>query len=180
MTSNKENSKQNPTHTNLLTKHKPHSKPKQTQFNPSNTAVYPIETHGLGCWGSRRVVFSVRIDEKLKKASTRVLKAVYGSTCNGIETFLAGLVATYEQKGISKVYPSNTSIGSIVIERNLRERRKLETITYDVDVSEDFLKCHFCGSPSVGRFRYLKTGGVYPLCAPHGNAMIDSGLWSAV
>jgi hypothetical protein len=108
-----------------------HPNPKQTQFNPCNTGVNPVRTHGLGVWGNERVVMSVRVDKKLKTAATRVLKAVYGSTCAGIETYLAGLVATYEQEGISGVYPRNTSIGTIVIERNLRERRKLETETYE-------------------------------------------------
>ena len=176
---NKQNSEQNPTHTNLHTKHKPHPKPKQTQFNPSNTGVYPVRSHGLGCWGNPRVVFSVRIDKRLKKDATRVLKAVYGSTCNGIETFLAGLVATYEQQGISGVYPRNTSIGQIVIERNLRERRKVETVTYEASEKVS-VKCHFCSSDSVGEFRYLKTGDVYPLCGPHGKALVDSGIWGIV
>jgi len=93
------------------------------------TGVNPIRTHGLGIWGNRRVVMGIRVDEKLKIEATKVLKALYGSTCRGIEAYLAGLVATYQTQVIEGVNPSNTiSIGKIVIERNLRPHRKLEVM----------------------------------------------------
>lgn len=53
---------------------------KQTSFNASNTGVNPIRTHGFGVWGNRRVVMSIRIDEKLKIEATKVLKAVFVTT----------------------------------------------------------------------------------------------------
>jgi hypothetical protein len=137
-------------------------RPRQTQFNACNTGVYPVRSHGFGVWGNRRVVMSVRVDERLKKEATRVLKAVYGSTCRGIESYLAGLVATYEQQGVSGVYPSHTSIGQLVIERNIRTRRKLETRTYEEETTERNVTvscCDFCGKPLViARFRHVKSG----------------------
>jgi hypothetical protein len=106
-------------------KHKPRTS-KQTQFNACNTGVYPIRTHGVGLWGNKRVVMSVRVDEKIKREGTEVLQLLYGSTCRGIESFLTLLIAAYKQQKLKGVYPSNTiEIGKLVIERNLRPRRKL-------------------------------------------------------
>ena len=100
--------------------------PKQTQFNTCMTGVNPIRTHGMGIWGNPRKVMGIRVDEKLKKEATVALKAIFGSTCRGIEPYLASIVAMYHNREIDGVYPSNTlSIGKIVIERNLRSRRKL-------------------------------------------------------
>jgi len=158
-----------------------HSTSKQTQFNPCITGVNPVRTHGLGVWGNERVVMSVRVDKKLKTAATRVLKAVYGSTCAGIESYLAGLVATYEQEGISGVYPRNTSIGSIVIERNLRERRKLETETYD-GVAERTVSvtCGFndCTEKAIAEGFYK--GEKYLLCSLHLSEVRENRFWHDV
>lgn len=118
------------------TNSKPYPKTKQTQSNDSMTRVYSARTHGFGVWGNRRVVMSVRVDEKLKKQATKVLKAIFGSTCRGIETYLAGLVATYEQQGVSGVYPSNTiTIENLNVQRNLRSRRKL-VVEEETEVAE--------------------------------------------
>lgn len=123
------------------------SKTKQTQFNACNTGVNPIRTHGFGVWGNRRIPKSYRVDEKLAEASKPVLQAIFGSECRGVEAFLAGLVATYEAQGIGGVYPTNTvEIGKLVIERNLRSRRKLvveEEIEETTKVKR--LTCEFHG-----------------------------------
>ena len=156
--------------------------PKQTQFNLSNTRVNPIRTHGLGVWGNRRVVFGVRIDEGLAKAAKPVLKAVFGSTCNGIETYLAGLIATYEQRGISGVYPSNTSIGTIVIERNLRERRKLEVETYEGEVTERTVSvtCGFADCTEKAIAEGVYKGNKVLLCPFHLDVVRENRFWSGV
>jgi hypothetical protein len=91
----------------------------------SMTGVYPKHTHGLGVWGNPRVVFSVRVDKGLKKRFTDVSRRVFGSTCNPIESFMATVVGSASDDLRSGVYPSIT-IGEIKIERNLRERRKLD------------------------------------------------------
>ena len=115
--------------------------PKQTQFNPCNTGVNPIRTHGMEIWGNPREVMSIRVDSKLKPEATKALKAIFGSTCRGVESYLASIVAMYHNREIDGVYPSNTlSICKIVIERNLRSRRKLlvpvEEITETTEIKK--------------------------------------------
>jgi hypothetical protein len=90
------------------------------------TGVNPVHTHGLGIWGNLRVVMGVRVDKLLKKRFTEVAKAKFGSTCCPIESFMAGVVGAYNSDLESGVNPSNTvEIGQIIIQRNIRERRKL-------------------------------------------------------
>ncbi len=107
----------------LLHKHKTKPQTPQQQAD-STTGVNPGRTHGLGVWGNQRVVMSVRVDSELKKQFKSVAKAVYGSTCNPIEAFMATVIGCYETSQPARVYPSLT-IGEIRIERSLRERRKL-------------------------------------------------------
>jgi hypothetical protein len=92
-----------------------------TQTHDSITGVNPKRTHGFGLWGNERVVVGVRVDKELYLRFKSVSKRVFGSVCNPIESFMAAVVGLAE----SGVNPSNTvRIGKIVIERNLRERRK--------------------------------------------------------
>jgi hypothetical protein len=68
----------------------------------------------------------IRVDKLLKKRFTEVAKLKFGSTCNPIESFMAGVVGAYNRDLELGVNPSATvNIGEIYIERNLRERRKL-------------------------------------------------------
>lgn len=100
-------------------------KSKQTTLS-SITGVNPVRTHGFGVYSGRRKVWSVRVDETLLKQAKPVLKAKFGSECRGVETWLAGLVATTKGEQLTGVYPSNAvEIGKLVIERNIRTRRKL-------------------------------------------------------
>lgn len=120
---------------------------KQTQFNSSITGVNPIRTHGFGVYRGKRKVWSVRVDEKLLKQAKPVLKAKFGSECRGVEAWLAALVATTQAEQLAGVYPSNTvEIGKLVVERNLRPRRKLEWEAYDVGFA-DVDVCGYCGQP---------------------------------
>ena len=120
---------------------------KQTQFNASNTRVNPIRTHGFGVYKGRRVVWGVRVDENLLKQAKPVLKAKFGSDCRGVEAWLAGLVSITQGEQLLGVNPSNTvEIGKLVIERNLRSRRKLE-VTEEVEVIETVVSCVVCGRP---------------------------------
>ena len=109
-----------------------------TQTKPNTactTGVNPVRTHGFGVWGNARVVMSVRVDGELKKRFKQAAKAKFGSTCNPIECFMAGVVGSYERDLQLGVNPSNTvSIGTIIIQRNLRERRKL-VVERDVEVA---------------------------------------------
>jgi antitoxin component of RelBE/YafQ-DinJ toxin-antitoxin module len=154
-------------------------KAKQTSFNLRNTGVNPIRTHGFGVWGNRRVVMSVRVDEKLKKEATKVLKAVFGSTCRGVEAYLAGLVATYQQQGVDGVYPRSTcNIGKLVIERNLRSRRRM--VEEEVEVAEKIVgsvTCVFPGCSEVAEFvAFASEGSTLNVCKTHLKHQLKIGV----
>jgi len=40
--------------------------------------------------------------------------------------------------------------------------------------------CLYCGRVAVGRFRYLKTREVFPLCSFHANEFVDGRVWGMV
>ena len=113
----------------------------------SMTEVNPKHTHGFGIWGNPRVVVGIRVDKGLYFAFKRVAKAKFGSTCNPVESFMAGVVGSYQSDLLNGVNPCNTvNIGEIKIERNLRERRKLtKTVTFkeETETSETVTKCGF-------------------------------------
>ena len=145
-------------------------KNKQTEFDSTGT-VYRPESHGLGIWGNPRVPMTIRVDEKLKKEGKRVLIDYFGSTCRGIESYLAGLVATYNSEQKHSVYRKPTvNIGKLIIERNLRSRRKLEE---EVEVNEKVTVTVTCGH--VDCHGEAIGSGVWkgkielPLCADHYN-----------
>lgn len=151
---------------NLKTKTTP---PKQTQFNYSITGVNPVRTHGFGVFNGKRKVWSVRVDETLLKQAKPVLKAKFGSECRGVETWLAGLVATTKGEQLAGVYPSNTvEIGKLVIERNIRSRRKLVVEEEVTERTIEILQCDFCGKPLVvAEFQHKNTGMIKKACDYH-------------
>jgi hypothetical protein len=121
----------------------------------------------------------VRVDKKLKKAFTEVSKARFGSTCNPIESFMASVVGIYSSELLAGVNPSPTiSIGEIKIERNLRERRKLEV---DVEPVNETLRCGFtgCDEEAVGLGVYK--GVQYRLCFRHvAEAKNNRKVWTVL
>lgn len=141
--------------------------------NPhSTTGVYPPRKHGFGIWGNPRVPMTVRVDKEIKKQFKSFSKRVFGSTCLPLESLIAGLlqaVTTAENKG---VYPSSTvplrfDVGKIVIERNLRPRRKLDWKPDDIGFS-DVDACGLCGHPFndvAYRVEYV-SGKFDVLCKP--------------
>lgn len=147
----------------------------QLKPNDSKTKVNFSEPSANRYFADRRVVCSFRCDEGLWNEAKPVLKRVYGSVCRGIEVYLTNFIEANEHG----VYFSNTEkplhIEKIVIERNLRPRRKLE-----IRDDPNDLACHYCGSSAVGNFRYLKTNRVYPLCDFHAKANLDSKGWELV
>ena len=70
-----------------------------------------------------RVVFGARVNEKLKKRFVEVAKREYGSVCRLQEAFMAAVLAVSPLKVNSS---KTVHIEKIVIERNLRPRRRLE------------------------------------------------------
>lgn len=124
-----------------------------------------MRTHGFGVYKGRRVPWAVRVDETLLNKAKPVLTAKFGSYCRSVEAWLAGLVATYKGDWTVGVNPSNTvEIGRLVIERNLRARRKM-VVEEEVTVT---VTCGHvdCNGEAVG-------SGVWrgkqplPLCADH-------------
>ena len=155
-------------------------KTKQTQFNDSITGVNPKRTHGLGVYHGERVAWAVRVDKTLLKQAKPILTAKFGSFCRGVESWLAGLVAVEHGKQLVGVNPSNTSIGKLVIERNVRTRRKLveeqeETMTEKVEVVRT--SCGFCMKDAVGLFQH-ESGRREFACPYHSNLLKDHPKWS--
>lgn len=143
------------------------------------TGVNPKHTHGLGIWGNERVVMSIRVDKGLKKEFKPASKALFGSTCNPIESWMAGIVGIFKNQKMSGVNPSTTvSIGEIKIERNLRERRKLEV---DVEPVNEALHCGFtgCEEEAIGLGMYK--GTQYRLCFRHlAEAKNNRKVWTVL
>jgi len=138
--------------------------------------------HGVGIWGNRRVVLSFECDEGLKKQFLSFSKRVFGSVCLPMESLMAGILSTVVESEKFGVYPSSTvplkfEVGRIVIERNLRPRRKLE---FKEDFDETKPKCHYCELDAVGDFCYCKTGKVFPLCSFHVAEFLNQGMWEEV
>jgi len=98
--------------------------PKQQNSQADSiTGVNRDGKHGVGIWGNPRVVMAVRVDSELKKQFIPVAKRVFGSVCNPIESFMAAILACQK---MAVNFGNTVTIDKIVIERNLRPRRKLE------------------------------------------------------
>ena len=116
----------------------------------SITGVNPPRTHGFGVWGGERVVVGVRIDNNLYEAFKPVAKAVFGSVCRPLEAFMATVVSSYQTKNLDNGFGVNPSltidIGKLVIERNVRSRRRMvveeEVETTDVVSFQKCWRCH--------------------------------------
>ena len=124
--------------------------------------LYPEYMTGI------REPISIRIDTGLYSAFKPLSKRIYGSTCHAIEVYMIGFVETIERGG---VHFSNTvqpiKIENIVIERRLRERRKLEIET---EVTERVvIRCGVrgCENEAIGKGIWKKTKQEYLLCERH-------------
>ena len=129
-----------------------------------------------------REPISIRIDTGLYSAFKPLSKRVYGSTCHAIEIYMIGFVETIERGG---VHFSNTvqpiRIDNIVIERRLRERRKLEVET---EVTERmFMRCGFrdCKNEAVAKGFCKKDNQEYLLCQKHlEGASSSPQMWTII
>lgn len=152
---------------------------KQTQFNDSNTGVYPRRTHGLGNYGGDRVVWSVRVDSKLLEEAKPVLKQYFGSTCRAVELWLSALISTEKCSKLSGVYPRNTvEIGKLVIERNIRSRRKMvieETTEEVITMAKCFV--NDCLNEAVTTARYKPEDAEYKICCIHAQEYRRDRRW---
>ena len=129
-----------------------------------------------------REPISIRIDTGLYSAFKPLSKRVYGSTCHAIEVYMIGFVETIQRGG---VHFSNTvqpiKIDKIIIERNIRERRKLEVET---EVTERmFVHCGIrdCKNEAIAKGIWKKKNQEYLLCQKHLDAARSTPkLWSLI
>lgn len=150
----------------------------------SMTGVDPKRTHGWGLWGNERVVFSVRVDKKLKKAFTEASKAIFGSTCNPIECYMASIVGLHLNTKTGGVYPSLTvDVGVLKIERNLRERRKMTKTVIETETeTTERVVCGYrgCDKPAVAK-GFFQENREFLLCMDHlAEAKQDRRNWSGL
>ena len=117
-----------------------------------------------------REPISIRIDTGLCSVFKPLSKQVYGSTCHAVEVYMIGFVETSQRGG---AHFSNTvqpiRIDNIVIERRLRERRKLEVKT---EVTERmFVRCTagngVCKNEAVAKGIWKDNKREYMLCKKH-------------
>jgi len=142
----------------------------------SITGVNPTRSHGVGLWGNKRVVIGIRVDEGLYNAFKPVAKRVFGSVCSPFETFMATVLASNEL-GVN--FGNTVEIGTVIIERNLRERRKLLVKRTKPTVTPK-LGCDFCGKvPVVGSYRH--TSGIQKrACGYHAEILKAHPNWKPV
>jgi len=150
-----------------MTKNQKQHKNVSKQNSPTSSITNVNFSDYAACryFANRRVVMGVRVDEGLAKRFKTLAKQVYGSVCRAVEVYMVNFIEAAE-RGVNFCYTSKPlKIEKVVIERNLRPRRKLEVVD-DVDEGEG-VKCCFCGRSAVGFYQYLSTGEVVPLCEFH-------------
>jgi hypothetical protein len=157
----------------------------QLRIDDSLTGVNRVHTHGVGLWGNPRVVFGVRVDKGLKKQFTLASQALFGSTCNPVECFMATIVGMAKHQENFRVNPSLTINGlEIKIERNLRERRKISNEEAKINETSKLESCSIpkCGRPAVEIMIYQpkgKTPKEYLVCLIHSTEYTKSPVWSS-
>lgn len=140
----------------------------KTNKDDSITNVHFSERGAYKYISGQRDPISIRIDRGLYKHFKPLAKRVYGSVCRAIEVYITTLIETVE----NGVHISNTEkpikIDKIVIERNLRSRRKLE-LKGDNDQICGFKGCN---KKAVARGVYHHSAGLkeceeFLLCDKH-------------
>jgi hypothetical protein len=143
--------------------------------------VHFLENDTYRYLSGERKPISIRIDTGLYSAFKPLSKRVYGSTCKAVEVYMVGFIETIE-KG---VYISNTpqpiKIEKIVIERNFKERRRLE-IERELD-EKVILSCGVvnCRNEAVAKAVWLSRNEEYWLCSEHlRTAKLNPRLWKLI
>ena len=67
----------------------------------SITNVNIENVNNPGVWGNKRTVMSARIDKGLYKAFKPVARQYYGSVCNALESFMAGIVGVNQNPNVN-------------------------------------------------------------------------------
>ena len=168
----------------LAGKTDPHTKPsgKPKQQDNSKTKVHFSETTAYKYMTGQREPITIRIDRGLYARFKPLAKRVYGSVCHAVEIYIITLIEAVE----NGVHFSNTNkpinIEKIVIERNLRSRRKLE-IEEETEVIERVAlpRCDFCHKPLViAQFKHLKSDLVKKACDFHARVLRERSDWVEV
>lgn len=116
--------------------------------------------------GERKPI-SIRIDTGLYSAFKPLSKRVYGSTCKAVEVYMIGFIETIEKGVYLGNTPQPIKIDKIVIERNFRERRKLEVeqeVTERVAVGCGYIGCR---NQAVAKAIWRDRNQEYWLCLEH-------------
>ena len=147
--------------TSFSKKPKKKNQPKQQSITKVNRG----SGHGVGCWGNRRVVAGVRVDEGLYSAFKPVAKRIFGSTCRAVEAFMATIVAC---SGEAVNFGQTVEVKEIRIERNLRARRGLVSPEVSECITKGFAvnRCFKCGRKDVHLSKTkFDSGVVAPACS---------------
>lgn len=169
-----------------------HTKKRATYSNKSSLGKNPrvlqnvhfSEKGAYKCISGERLPISIRIDKGLYRRFKPLAKRVYGSVCRAVEIHMIAFINAVE-KG---VHFCNTekpiNIEKIVIQRDLRPRRKLEIVP---DVEQGTPKpirepcCDFCGKvPVVAHFEHTKSGIRKSACRYHNGQLRDRADWVVV
>lgn len=137
----------------------------QKQMQHSHNYVTKVHFSEKGAYkyvtGTRQPI-SIRIDTGLYSRFKPLAKRVFGSVCRAVEIHMVTIIEAVE----NGVHFSNTvtpiNIGKIVIERNLRPRRKLE-----VEGEGAVCGFNFCNKVAVSSGVYIAREKEFLLCEKH-------------
>lgn len=137
------------------------------------------EAHVNKCLTGVRKPVCVRIDSGLYLAFKPVAKGIYGSVCNAIETYMAALILTANNPAsICNTKGASINIENIVIERNLRERRKLELKDDTIGNKNTICTVEGCKAEATGTAIWLDREEQHNLCKAHlAEAKNNPKLW---
>jgi hypothetical protein len=120
-------------------------------------------------------VVGVRVDESLYLAFKPVAMRIFGSVCHPIESFMATIVALDKHPAN---FGNTIAVEKIVIERNLRERRRL-VVEKDMPAVVPVSKCDFCSNvPVVASFRHV-SGIKKRACGYHAAQLRTHPKWES-
>lgn len=147
-----------------------HKKNKQITLDGSQTNV------NFGVWGGARKVVGIRIDENLYKAFKPVARRVFGSVCRPIEAFMASVLTMQAEGNVN--FGNTVEIGKLVIERNLRSRRRL-VVEEETEITHT-VTCSWCHKPAVNAVQNRDTGRSAYACEFHSKMIRSQPNWEFV
>ena len=145
----------------------------QNKAQDCTTNVNLLDYIKMEVKSDKRVVAGVRVNEDLYKEFKQVSKQLYGSTCRAVEFFMASVVLAARNKVNFSHTQQPIVFSNVVIERNIKTRRKLvveeETETETVTASKS---CFYCDNVPVWKCNTVFS--IHPVklvCSSHLSAM---------